>query len=135
MDKNVSEDELTIKDDKNKIIKPKRIMKILGMKVNRENNLRSHLNYINANITASYNRIRDAVKYMTPKNKRLILNSKLRSLVKPYLPLVLNQNQATQKQTEVILMRINKLIYAKPYFMLKNDKICKEISMPNQERK
>ena len=77
------------------------------------------------------NSLRDALPYMTPQTRKVIVNSKLRGQINPYLPLLINQSQAVKKKVEVILMRINKIMYGKKYFKVNNDAICKEINLPN----
>ena len=39
MDKNIDENLYTITDDKGIIVKPKTVMKVLGIKINKDNNL------------------------------------------------------------------------------------------------
>ena len=100
LDKSISEDDYTILDNKGNIVKPKRIMKILGIRVNKDNNMRNHLDHLNARVTSTYNSLREAIPYMTPENRKTMINSKLRGQVNLFLPLILNQNQQVRKKAE-----------------------------------
>merc|ERR1711954_111147 len=108
-------------------------MKVLGIKMNKDNNLRAHVSAMNAKVTMTYQSLKTAVEYMTPEVRKIILNSKLRGQINMFLPLFINQSQGVKKQVEVLLMRINKLIYGKKYFRVSNETICKEIKMPLPE--
>lgn len=110
-------------------------MKILGIRVNKDNNMRNHLDHLNARVTTTYNSLREVIPFMTPENRKIIINSKLRGQVNLFLLLILNQSQQVRKKAETLLMRINKIIYGKKYFKVCNETICKEIQMPEPEIK
>ena len=133
LDRNTNEDDYVITDDKDKIIKPKKVMKVLGVKINKDNNLRAHLCYLNSKITMTFNPIKDAIPHMTSDTRKVIINSKLRGQITMFLPLLINQNQAVRRQAEVLLMRVNKLIYGQNYFLTSNENICKKINIPSPE--
>ena len=133
LDKSINEDDYTILDNEGHSVKPKRIMKILGIRVNKDNNMRNHLDHLNARVTTTYNSLRETIPFMTPENRKIIINSKLRGQVNLFLPLILNQSQQVRKKAETLLMRINKIIYGKKYIKVCNETICKEIQMPDPE--
>ena len=75
------------------------------------------------------------MKYLNAKNKKIILEAKLKGQVNLTLPLLFNQNQQVKSRAEVILMRINKWIHGGPSFKVASSKICKEMGtiLPEQE--
>merc|ERR1711954_216250 len=108
-------------------------MKILGFKVNKDNNLKAHLDFLSGKLTMTYNCIKEALPFLTPENRKVVVNSKMRGQINIVLPLILNQTNAVKKKAETMLMRINKIIYGKKYFKVNNEKICKEIGMQDPE--
>ena len=81
LDWQIKEDDYIITDDKGIVIKPKKLMKVLGININKDNNLRSHLNFMNAKLTMTFNAIKDAIPHKTFANRKVILNSKLRGQI------------------------------------------------------
>ena len=76
----------------------------------------SHLSRMKARTGMEYSKIKPYMQYLSLKDWKTILNSKLRGQITMFLPLFINQSQGVKKQVEVLLMRINKLIYGKNYF-------------------
>merc|ERR1711954_35036 len=113
MDKNIDKNLHTITDEKGNIVKPKTVMKVLGIKINKNNNLRAHISYMNSKVTMTYNKIKEALPFMTSMVRKIVFNAKIRGQVNMYLPLFINQNQNIQK-----------------YFKTEKEKICNRINMP-----
>ena len=86
-------------------------------------------------ITVVYNKIKGPLKYLNRKNKKIILEAKLKGQVNLTLPLLINQSQRVKSWAEVIIMWINKGIPGGPTFKVALAKICKEIGsiLPEQE--
>ena len=78
--------------------------------------------------------MKSALPYLNKRNRKIILNAKLRGQVSLILPLIINQNAHTQRRMEVLLMRINKWIYGGPTYKRSNKAICKEIGIPEPEQ-
>ena len=70
---------------------------------------------------------------MTSKNKKIILDAKIRSQLNLTLPLVINQNMRTQKRACTMLMKINKWTYNGPTFKVKSEVICKKLGVLKPE--
>ena len=81
-----------------------------------------------------YNKIRGALPYLNGKNRKIILEAKLKGQLRLTLPLLLNENQCVQSCAEVMLMKINKWIHGGFTFKQENKKICKEIMVPLPEK-
>ena len=73
--------------------------------------------------------------FLDKKNKKLILESKLKGQLNLTLPLILNQTERVKDRVGVLIMRINKWIHGGPIFKVNNAKICKEIGaiLPEHE--
>ena len=78
----------------------------------------------------TYNKIKEALPFMTSKVSKIVVNAKIRGQINMYLPLFMNQNQNVQKQCEVMLMRINRMIDNIKYFKTEKEKNCNRINMP-----
>ena len=76
MDKNIDENLYTITDDKGIIVKPKTVTKVLGIKINKDNNLCAHISHMNSKITMTYNKIKEALPFMTSKVRKIVVNAK-----------------------------------------------------------
>ena len=124
-----------ITDHKGNMISQKKTMKVLGYCVNKENTLENHISSLAGHITATYKKIKEAIPYLSPANRKIILDAKLRGQLSLTLPLILNQNQRTQGRMQTLIMRINKLICGGNTSMKLSEKICKEIEklLPEQE--
>ena len=130
-----STERLTISDDKGNILQRKRTVKILGFKVNKTNNLDDHMSWLTSKAVMSYNKIRGHAKYMTPKTRKIIIESKIKGQINLTIPLIINQNQRIQARAETLFMKINKWIWGKCAYMKSSESICKEIGclMPEKE--
>ena len=69
------------------------------------------------------------------KNRKIVIDTKIRGQLNLTLPLILGQNLHTQKRFETIIMKVNKWIYGGQTFKKENIKICKEIErlIPEQD--
>ena len=92
--------ELKIVDDKGNIVKVKTTMKVLGIKINCENNMRTHLSHMMSKIVMTYNKVRDALPFASQENCKVIINSKVRGQNLMFLPLMINQTQAVNHQAQ-----------------------------------
>ena len=118
---------LTITDDKGNLIRWKKTIRILGYKVNKENNLEDNMAALTSKIALSHNKIKGQLRYMTPKTRKVVLDAKLRGQINLTLPLLLNQPKRIQARAEVLLMRINRWIRGGPTFKVAFELICKDI--------
>ena len=79
MDKNTDEKKFTITDEKSNIIDASNIMKVLGLYINKDNNMVAHLSILMLNITMTHNNIRVRLPYFTDHHKRIIINANIRN--------------------------------------------------------
>lgn len=130
-----SSEKLTISDDKGNILKRKRTVKILGFKVNKINNLDDHMSSLTSKAVMTYNKIRGHAKFMAPKTRKIIIESKIKGQINLTIPLIINQNLRIQARAETLLMKINKWIWGKCAYKKNSETICKEIEclMPAKE--
>ena len=61
----------TITDDQGKTINQKKTIKVLGYRVNKENTLENHISALAARITGTYQKIKGALPFLTPKIEEL----------------------------------------------------------------
>ena len=117
------------------ILERKRTIKILGFKVNKVNNLDDHMSWLTSKAVMSFNKIRGHTKFMTPKTRKIIIESKIKGQINLSIPLIINQNQRIQARAETLLMKINKWIWGKCAYLKNSETICKEIGclMPQKE--
>ena len=66
---------------------------------------------------------------MNLKQRRIILNAKIKTHVYYVLPLVISQPQYVRDRFEKILMKINRWILMENTFRLKNTTICKRVGV------
>ena len=134
-DNSVPESKFTIIDNYGNIIEQQNTIKVLGYIINQKNDMESHISALYGKISHTYNNIKGAIPYLNEKNKKIIIDSKLRGQINLTLPLIINQTQRVQYKMEVLLMRINKWIYGKSVFRKENKEICKIIDkhLPEQE--
>ena len=69
---------------------------------------------------------------MEKNDKKIILNSKLRSILDYGLPLYMGENENTKSRLEAAYMLVNKIIHGGYTFKINNKKICSEakVEMP-----
>ena len=72
---------------------------------------------------------------MNPKNRKIVIDAKIRGQLNLTLPLILGQNSRTQKRFETLIMKVNKWIYGGQTFKKENTEICKKIGnlQPEQD--
>ena len=115
-----------ITDEKKNIIKQNNTIKILGYRINRNNNLANHISGLVSKINFSYNKIKGVLPYMNMKNRKIVIDAKIRGQLNLTLPLILGQNLHTQKRFETIIMKVNKWIFGGQTFKKENIKIAKK---------
>merc|ERR1711954_401103 len=103
-------DSLNITDDKGKILSKKKTIKILGFKVNKNNNLDDHLSSLTSKAVMTFNKMRNHMNYMSLKSRKIIIESKIKGQINLTLPLLINQNQRIQARAKTLLMKANKWI-------------------------
>ena len=133
-DNNDDESKFTISDDQGNIIDQKQTFKVLGYIINQKNDLEGHLSALFGKISKQYNNIKGAIPFLSERNKKIIIDAKLRGQLNLTLPLIINQTQRVQEKACVLLMRINKWIYGKPVFRKENKEICTIIEKPLPEQ-
>ena len=116
------------------IVKQKHTMKVLGNMVNRMKNMNAHMFSLMAKLTNSYIKIKGAIPFMNKGNKKIILESKLKSQLSLTLPLMLNQSNRVQKRACAMMMKVNKWICGGPTFKVNSEIICKAIGTPLLEQ-
>ena len=74
-------------------------------------------------------------KYMSKKDKQIVIQSKVKSLIKYGLPLMMSSTQAIRNKVTLLLMRANKFMYDGYKFKVKNSLICRQlnIDLPEEE--
>merc|ERR1711954_465544 len=65
----------------NKILKAQNSMKILGLTLNARGEMDTHLSKIKSRIGMEYHKIKPYLKWMNLKDRKTIVNSKMRSIV------------------------------------------------------
>ena len=133
-DNNDDESKFTITDDQGNIIDQKSTIKVLGYIINQKNDLEGHLSALFGKISKQYNNIKGAIPFLSERNKKIIIDVKLRGQLNLTLLLIINQTQRVQEKACVLLMRINKWIYGKPVFRKENKEICTIINKPLPEQ-
>merc|ERR1711954_581301 len=129
-DNNEDDDaKFTISDEKGNTIEQQKTMRVLGYEVNNKNNLEAHMSSLMSRMSYSHFKLREALPYMTSKNKKIILDAKIRSQLNLTLPLVINQSMRIQKRACTMLMKINKWTYNGPTFKVKSEVICKKLGV------
>merc|ERR1711954_42789 len=91
------------------------MMKVLGYIINKKNNLDNHLLSIMSKMTSTYLKIKDALPLMSKRNRKIVLESKIKGQLRLTLPLTINQSQRIKKRTEVLIMKVNKKQYKHTY--------------------
>ena len=64
---------------------------------------------------------------MNTKNRKIVIEAKIKGQLNLTLPLILGQNLRTQKRYETLIMKVNKWIYGGQTFKKENIEICKRI--------
>ena len=87
-----------IPDKKGNIIEQQNTMKILGYEINNNNTMEAHMCSLMSKMAYSHFKLKGAIPYMSTRNKKIILEAKIKSQLNLTLPLMLNQNQRIQKK-------------------------------------
>ena len=124
---------IEIRDSKNKIIKAEGTLKILGFTLNAKENMENHLSKVKSRIGLELSKLKLYLSLMETKDRKTILNAKLRSIIDYALPLFMGESEAIKAKVESTYMLVNRLIHGKCGYMTAKTKICKDIKsdMPN----
>ena len=71
-----------------------------------------------------YSKIKPYMHYLSIKDRKTIVNSKLRSILDYGLPLYMGENLQTQQKLESAYMTINRIIQGGLTFRVNKVKIC-----------
>ena len=81
-----------------------------------------------------YHKIRPAMQYMSLRNRKTIINAKVRTHIHYMLPLTIAQPQYVRDRVSRLLMKVNRWILQENTYKISNTKICKKIQMPTPEQ-
>ena len=128
-------EKLTIKTENNKIIKEDETLKILGFQQNRNNTMDSHLNATAAKVGMNIANLKPALPYLSEKNRKEIITSKIKSIALYGIQIMIGQNQQILHKAESIIMRINRLMTSNPEGLRSDEAICKYVGVdqPRQD--
>ena len=109
-------------------------IKILGWWVNQQMNLKTNLMKMKGIVNMKICQLKPYLQYMTMKQRKEIVYSKIGSTIMYGLPLYCGQNQQIRNDLSVLLMKINKTIFQGNTYKISNRKICKQIDvdLPDQ---
>ena len=110
-------------------ITAKSSMKILGFKLNARASSESHLSKVKSKIGMELAKLKPMLKFMTLNDRKVILNSKLRSIIDYGLPLFMGKNEAVITKVEATYMSINRIIHGGLMLMTNKEKNCKSIKV------
>ena len=110
-----------------KIIVSVKNNKILGVHFNSSNNMESHMSSVASRIGLAFKKLKPFIVHASPKQRKTIINSKLRSIALYCSPLFFNESTHCKKRLESVLMTINKRIYNRNTYMTKYKDICHDI--------
>merc|ERR1711954_449300 len=119
---------IKVYDDQNKLIKAQSTMKSLGFMLNSRCTLDSHLSSMKSRIGLEYSKLKPYLNLMTQEDRKLIVNSKLRSVLDYGIPLYMGETEGLKSKLESSYMTINRIIHGGLTFKVNNVKICKRIS-------
>ena len=108
--KNEEQPEAYIMTHKGKIIASVKNIKILGVHFNSSNNMESHMLSVASRIGLAFKKLEPFIAHAPPKQRKTIINSKLRSIALYCSPLFFNESTHCKKRFESVLMTINKKI-------------------------
>ena len=81
-----------------------------------------------------YHLIKPALQYMTLEQRKIIINSKVRTHILYMLPLTISQPQYVRERIFRLMMKVNRWILRENTYKMRNSKICKKIGMPLPEQ-
>ena len=120
---------LNLKTNDGKTVTDNKTMRILGFLKNSRDTYESHLGMVSSIIHKRLDELKPFLKHMNLKNCRETVYSKVASSLTYDLELYAGQNQWTTQRVTAILMRCNRSIYRKDYFLVSNNRICRDISV------
>merc|ERR1711954_228612 len=109
-------------------------MKILGYHTNCRNNFDTHLSRLSRKLGIEFHKLEPALNYMSLEQRRVIINSKVRTHITYMLPLAISQPQYVRDRIAKLIMRVNRWILQENTFKVRNTKICKKIGIPPPEQ-
>ena len=109
-------------------------MKILGFTLNARASLDTHLSKMKSRIGMEYTKLKPYLNYMTQKDRKKIVNSKLRSILDYGLPLYMGEAEGIRSNLESTYMTLNRIIHGGLTFKVSKVNICKQIKAELPEK-
>ena len=120
---------IKIKDSRNKIIQAEGTLKVLGFTLNAKANMENHISKVKSRIGLELSKLKPYLHLMEVKDRKTILNAKLRSIIDYALPLFMGEPESIKAKVESTYMLVNRLIHGKCGYMDAKTKICKDIKV------
>merc|ERR1711954_502434 len=102
---------IKVYDSQNKLIKAQNTMKSLGFTLNSRCTLDSHLSSMRSRIGLEYSKLKPYLNLMSQNDRKLIVNSKLRSILDYGIPLYMGETEALRNELEACYMTLNRIIH------------------------
>ena len=102
-------------------------LKIFGFAMNAKASMETHLSCVKSQIGFELSKLRPYLHLMNTKDRKIILNTKLRSIIDYGLPLFMGETEAVKSKIEGAYMLVNRIIHGQNKFMTSKTKICCEI--------
>ena len=103
---------VTITDNKGNKIPAKTEMKILGITLNAKASMETNTSRLKSKVRLELSKIKPYLTSMQPSDRKLILNSKLKSILDYGLPLYMGGSECTLNRLEATYMTINCIIHS-----------------------
>ena len=95
--------------------------------MNSRGTLDSHLSKMKSRIGYEYSKLKPYLNLMSQSDRKLIVNSKLRSILDYGTPLYMAETEGLRSKLEASHMTLNRIIHGGLTFKVNNSKICKRI--------
>ena len=83
------------------IIMQKKTLKNLGYTINKEKNLDVQMETLMTKVKPGFRKIRGEIPFLNLKNRKIILEAKLKGQLRLTMPILLNQYQQNKKELKV----------------------------------
>merc|ERR1711954_433095 len=134
---NNKEDDRKIKTttESNRYIEECEVLKILGFHQNKANNMLQQVNATASKVALLWSKLKPAIPFMSESMRRMIVNSKIKSVALYGIQLMVGQNQTIIHKAEAILGRINKYMTFNHNQLSNSEALCHylKIDTPRQE--
>lgn len=85
-------------------------MKVLGFTMNSRMSMDNHLSRMKSKMGIEYTKLKPLMSFMSLKDRKVIVNAKLRSILNYGLPIYMGESQQVRHKLEAAYMMVNKII-------------------------